>query len=157
MPPPLTRLLLGFLAGALSVLTFHQGMWEFFHLLNLPGLGMPAPYVLRPVPPFGIPQVASAAFWGGLYGAAFGYLSPRFTWPLWLCGLATGIVAVLVGWFIVAPIKGNPVAGGWAPFNWIRPVCINGFWGIGVGVIYGLLRGASSKQAGGLTAETLRR
>ena len=41
--------------------------------------------------------------------------------------------------FIVAPIKGNPVAGGWQAWPIARSLLINGFWGLGVGVILPLL------------------
>ena len=46
-----TRAVLGFVAAAISVLTFHQAMWALLHVLNLPGLGMPPPYPTGPVPP----------------------------------------------------------------------------------------------------------
>jgi hypothetical protein len=59
---------------------------------------------------------------------------------MWLCGLTLGLIAVLVGWFIVAPLKGLPIAGGWGPVNMLRSIVINGFWGLGVGIILPLLR-----------------
>ena len=49
------------------------------------------------------------------------------------------MIAALVGMFIVAPMKGNPIAGGWVPANMLRSVVINGFWGLGVGLILPLL------------------
>lgn len=42
------RALLGFVAAALSVLTFHQGMWAVLHALGMVPL---APYPMTPVPP----------------------------------------------------------------------------------------------------------
>jgi len=94
-----------------------------------------AAYRTTPVPPFGVPVIVSNCFWAGLYGAVFGLLFPRFTWPSWLCGLLLGLIAALVGWFIVAPLKGVPIAGGWVPVVMLRSIAINGFWGIGVGLI----------------------
>ena len=64
---------------------------------------------------------------------------PRFTWPMWLCGLILGCIAVLTGWFIVAPLKGQPIAAGWVPRDMLRSVMINGCFGIGVGLILPLL------------------
>jgi apolipoprotein N-acyltransferase len=147
MTTPSMRALLGFIAAAISVLTFHQAMWEALHVLALPGLTMPPPYPTRPVPPFGVPVIVSLCFWGGLYGAVFGLVLPRLTAPLWLCGLGLGVIAVLVGYFIVAPIKGTPVAGGWVAMNWVRSLLINGFWGIGVGVILPLFPVRSARLA----------
>jgi hypothetical protein len=139
MGNPATRALLGFIAAAISVLTFHQAMWEALHVLNLPGLGMPPAYPTRPVPPLGVPLILDLCFWGGLYGIVFGLLLPRMTPPLWLCGLVLGIIAALVGLLVVPAIKGLPIGAGWVPLNWLRSFLINGFWGIGVGIILPLM------------------
>ena len=105
----------------------------------IPGMGMPPPYPMRPIPPWGVPQIVNLCFWGGLYGAAFGLVLPRLTAPPWLCGLVLGIIAGLVGIFVVPAIKGLPVGAGWAPKTWLLIFLINGFWGIGVGIILPLL------------------
>jgi hypothetical protein len=139
MQTPATRALLGFIAAAISVLTFHQAMWEALHLLNLPGLGMPPPYPTRPVPPLGVPLILDLCFWGGLYGIVFALVLPRLTAPLWLCGLVLGIIAALVGLLVVPAIKGLPIGAGWVPLSWVRSFLINGFWGIGVGIILPLM------------------
>ena len=99
--------------------------------------GARAPYATNPVPPFGVPLIASLCFWGGLYGLAFGLVLPRA--PMWLLGLGLGLLAALVGWFVVAPLKGQPVAGGFVPLRMLVSVLINGTWGIGVGLILPLL------------------
>ena len=36
-------------------------------------------YRADPVPPLGVPLIADLCFWGGVYGAVFGLLLPRFT------------------------------------------------------------------------------
>jgi len=136
MPTTAMRGFLGFIAGAIAVLTFHQGMIAALHAL---GWAQFLPYRTTPVPPFGVPVILSNCFWGGLWGVAFGLLMPRFTWPMWICGLLLGFAAVLVGWFVVLPLKGAPVGGGWHLANMLRSVVINGFFGIGVGVILPLL------------------
>jgi tetrahydromethanopterin S-methyltransferase subunit B len=137
------RIALGFIVGAISVLTFHQAMWELLHYLALPGLGMPPPFPTEPVPPFGVPRIASLCFWGGVWGAAFGavWRGPRAS--LWWAGLLLGVVAALTGMFIVAAIKGQPIGGGWVLTNWIRSLLINGFWGLGVGLMLSALPGAT--------------
>jgi hypothetical protein len=136
MPAATMRAFLGFIAGAIAVLIFHQGMVAALHAV---GWASFAAYRTTPVPPFGIPVIVSNCFWAGLYGAAFGIAWPRFTWPSWLCGLILGLIAALVGWFVVAPLKGLPVGGGWVPANMLRSIAINGFWGLGVGLILPLL------------------
>jgi hypothetical protein len=136
MPAAPTRAFLGFIAAAIAVLTFHQGMIAAMHAV---GWVPVSPYRTTPIPPFGVPYIVNICFWGGLYGALFGFAMPRFTWPTWLCGLILGLIAALVSLFIVAPLKGNPIAGGWVPANILRSIVINGFWGLGVGLILPLL------------------
>jgi len=131
------RAALGFAAALLSVLAFHQGMWALLHAAGL----MPvAPYPTNPVPPLGVPLIGSLCFWGGLYGLAFGLALPRLPRaPMWLLGLGLGLLAAVVGWFVVAPLKGQPMASGFAPLRMLVSVLINGTWGIGVGLILPLL------------------
>ena len=134
------RALLGFAAGVLSVLSFHQGMWAILHAA---GLMPPAPYPTDPVPPLGVPRIANFCFWGGLYGVAFGLALPRLPprAPLWLLGLGLGLLAVLILWFVVAPLKGQPVAGGFVPVRMLVGALIHLAWGLGVGIILGLFMG----------------
>ena len=133
----LMRAALGFLAAVLSVLIFHQGAWALLYAIGL----MPrAPFPMDPVPPLGVPLTANLCFWGGLYGAAFGLALPRLPRaPTWLLGLGLGLLAACVGWFVVAPLKGQPVAGGFVPLRMLASLLINGAWGIGVGLILPLL------------------
>jgi hypothetical protein len=135
-----TRALLGFAAAVVSVLTFHQGTWA---LLHAAGLMPAAPYPTDPVPPLGVPRIANFCFWGGLYGLVFGLALPRLPRraPLWLLGLGLGLLAVLMLWFVVAPLKGQPAAGGFVPLRMLVTVLIHGAWGIGVGLILSLLMG----------------
>jgi hypothetical protein len=135
MPSLPMRALLGFVAAVISVLIFHQGMWAALHTLAFPGLTMPPPYPIDPIPPWGIPRIMNLCFWGGLYGIVFGLTLPRLTAPLWLCGLGLGVIAALVGILVVPAVKGLPIGSGWILLNWVRSLLINGFWGIGVGLI----------------------
>jgi hypothetical protein len=134
------RALLGFAAGVLSVLSFHQGMWAILHAA---GLMPPAPYPTDPVPPLGVPRIANFCFWGGLYGVAFGLALPRLPprAPLWLLGLGLGLLTVLILWFVVDPLKGQPVAGGFVPVRMLVGALIHLAWGLGVGIILGLFMG----------------
>ncbi len=123
------RASLGFLAAAVSVLTCHQAMWEALHLAGM----MPPPYPMVPTQPLGVPLILSLCFWGGLYGAVFGIALPRLAPPRWVWGLALGVLAAAVGFVIVAPLKGRPID--FAGVAVVRSLLINGFWGIGVGLI----------------------
>lgn len=83
--------------------------------------------------------MASLCLWGGLYGLAVGLVLPRSPrLPTWL--LALGLLIALIGWFLVVPLKGQPVASGFDPTRMLVSILITGFWGIGVGVILLLTR-----------------
>jgi hypothetical protein len=135
MPSALTRAFLGLIAAQLSVLVFHQTAIELFHLA---GMG-PRGWSMQPVPPFNVPKLADLCFWGGLYGAAFGLLLPRIRLPFPLAGILLGCVAALVGGFIVAPLKGLPLAWGGELSLLLRSFSVNGAWGLGVGLLLPLL------------------
>jgi hypothetical protein len=140
------RIALGFVIAVISVLTFHQGMWTLLHYLNLPGMGMPLPFPTDPVPPLGVPRIVSLCFWGGLWGALFGAVWRGRRESYWWAGLILGVAAALTGLFIVAAIKGQPIGGGWVMGSWIRSLLINGFWGLGVGLMFTLLAGATVRR-----------
>ena len=125
------QLVKAFSAGFASTLVFHQGLLA---LLYLAGAVQHAPYNLRAVPPLGIPAVISLAFWGGVWGAAI--------WPLltnvagaayWIRALVLGAIGPsAVALFIVFPLKGMPVAGGWDPKFLGTVLLLNGAWGLGM-------------------------
>jgi hypothetical protein len=132
----------GFIAGAVSVLVFHQ--FGFF-VANELGLLKAQLYNMRPVPPLGVPTIISSAFWGGLWGIAGAYVVPRLpsvlNGPLgWI--LFAGIIVTLVNWFIVLPIKGSPIGGGFRMPNVVVVPLVYAFWGLGMWVVFGLVRRA---------------
>jgi hypothetical protein len=135
MPVAPMRMLLGFTVGALAILTFHQGMWEALHLFKIPKLIMPVAYPLVRIAPFGLPHIVSLCLWGGLYGAAFGFLMPRFALPLWACGLILGAIAAVVEMAVITFLAGMPIGAGWTKQIWIRTVLLNEVWGLGVGML----------------------
>jgi sulfite exporter TauE/SafE len=124
----------GFAAGALSVLVFHQGTVA---LLHLAGLLPNPPFPMRPVGPLGVPQLASLAFWGGIWGIAIAaVLAARPAWPPLRVGLVVGAIGcVLVGFTLVAALRGQPLMAGFDPNRWWRSVVINGAFGWGVGLL----------------------
>lgn len=130
----------GFVAGVLSVLMFHQ--WGFYAAAEL-GFGRPSLYSMRPVPPWGIPTIASQAFWGGLWGALGALVVARLPGILngalgWILFAITLVLAV--NWFVVLPIKGAPIGGGWRlPGVAVVPI-VYALWGFGMWLFYGLVR-----------------
>jgi hypothetical protein len=132
---PAQKLLLGFLAGFVATLLFHQPVLA---LLNELGIAKGTIYSLRATAPLGVPQVISLAFWGGVWGIVFAAIDHRFPRGAlyWICAFLFGaIFPTLVAWFIVAPMKGLPMAGGWQFNRMLTGFLINGAWGLGTALL----------------------
>lgn len=126
-------LLTAFIAGALSVLIFHQGA---FALMNLAGLPHHAIYSTQATKPFGLPAIWSITLWGGVWGLVFAAIF-RSLWGISLvvAGIIFGALVVSAfAWFVVAPLKGQPLAGGAVPMNMLVAMLVNGAWGFGTGL-----------------------
>jgi hypothetical protein len=123
----------GFISGAASVLLFHQGAFALVHAL---GLTPRTPYSMQPTSPMGIPQIWSITFWGGVWGVLLAATLARLQGRrLILAALVFGaILPTLVAWFVVAPLKGQPMAAGWAPAGMAVGLIVNGAWGLGTGL-----------------------
>lgn len=131
-----SRLAAGFAAGFLATLLFHQ---IALLVLHAAGLTHAMPWPMRPVPPFGVPQCLSLAFWGGVWGIVLVLVEPylqRSPGGYWLAATVFGAVfPTLVAWFIVAPLKGLPAAGGFHFPGLIVGPIVNGAWGLGTALL----------------------
>jgi hypothetical protein len=136
-------ILVGFIAGAVSVLIFHQlGFWISKELGYTPQAVI---YNMRPLPPWGVPTIVSAAFWGGLWGILAAFLVPRLPGALggvlgWV--LFAAIIVTLVNWFVVLPIKGAPMGGGFRMPGLVVVPIVYGLWGFGMWLIARGMRAA---------------
>ena len=135
--------IVGFIAGAISILIFHQGtLWAAGEM----GLLKPTLYNMKGVPPWNVPTIVSQCFWGGLWGIAAAFAVERFPgylkgWPGWV--LVATVAATLVNWFVVAPIKGTtspgmllftkPDAVRWSPV--LGVLVVYAMWGFGMWLI----------------------
>ncbi|MFC5527241.1 hypothetical protein ACFPPA_15985 [Rhodanobacter ginsengisoli] len=123
--------LLAFVAGFVSTLAFHQGLLELLHLAG----AFPHPaWNMTPVPPLGVPAVLSLAFWGGLWGIVlWALIRNQHGGKRWLWGAVWGaLLPSIVALFVVFPMKGMPVAGGFDPKLILGALLLNGVWGLGV-------------------------
>jgi hypothetical protein len=142
------RFIAGFFAAFLATLVFHQIGLELCHLIGLtPGM----PYNFKGVPPWGVPQVISLAFWGGVWGFVFVAVERGFRrWPggYWGGAIIFGaIFPTVFSWFVVAPLKGLPPGYGFHfPGLLVGPI-VNGLWGLGTGVFLGILPGAGTRPS----------
>jgi hypothetical protein len=130
----LSRLVVGFIAGFLATLVFHQLMLAF-----LRGVGVAPflPYSWTPTEPFGMPAVLSLSFWGGVWGIIFTFIHGSFPHGAgyWVAAFLFGaVLPSLVALLVVLPFKGRPIGGGWQLRLLVTAFFANGAWGIGTGV-----------------------
>ena len=132
---PTTRLFLGFVAGFLSHLIFQGGFGAILYAAHL----LPAlTWSLKPVPPLGVPMSLNLGFWAGLWGLAYALLEPRLTALLgwWLGGLVFGLAPLAVYWFVVLPLKGSGIGGGFHPAMVPIEIGFHVIFGIGTAIIF---------------------
>lgn len=147
MPGPAARLALGFVAGALSNLVVEGAVGALLHAAQLaPSL----PWNFAPVPPLGVPQSVSLAFWAALFGIAYALLEPGLTARL---GRKAGALAygaavpLLVDWFVVLPLKGHGPGGGFRPAAVPVDIALNMALGLGLVAIYWAALGLARRRA----------
>lgn len=139
-------LAMAFIAGVVAVPVFHQLL---LGLLHMAGIVPFAPFSTAPTKPFGIPDIVSISFWGGVWGVIFAVTVAR-----WFSGAAYWIAAAVVGgvvltlvfMFIVWPLK----IGGLPPNMvglFVIGFLLNAAWGIGWALLLALferLRGGAA-------------
>jgi len=132
-------LLVGFISGAISVLLFHQGAAALLHALELTPR---APYSMNATAPFGVPQLWSIAFWGGVWGIVLAAALARLRGAalVFAATLFGAVLPTLVAWFVVAPLKGQPMAAGFVPAAMLIGPIVNAAWGFGTGLGLALFR-----------------
>jgi cytochrome c biogenesis protein CcdA len=137
---PQGRIVYGFAAGALAVLIFHQGMVLILHLLGqVPNF----PWSLR-ANPWGVPQILSSMFWGGVWGVLFAFVIGRlpYHWPLWIKGVALGLVlhVILGNWIVLALARGQAMFAGGQPPRMLISALIGTSFGLGWALIHAALK-----------------
>ena len=143
-----TNLLLGFVAGALAVVTAHEAIiYVLWTAKVLPPTAQP--WSMTAYGPFGVPTIANRMFWGGLLGALFAAIWPILpSSAMWLRGLIYGVLVVIFSnWLLVPFIKGTvfklpnqALFGGLDPTRMMITLVILCSFGLGLGLIYGMLR-----------------
>ena len=154
MHSTLTRVVGGFIAGALAVLIFHQGMYVLMQQAGLP-LGGTAFNMSPDKAAYGMPRLLNQMFWGGLWGIVFAYMIDRLPGPNVVRGLIFGMVfpMLLGSWLILALIKGTPIFSGAMAKGGFNILALrNGFllnglaFGIGLGLLYPAIAGMFSRR-----------
>jgi hypothetical protein len=129
------RVLFGFIAGFFATLIFHQ---LTLSILWGAGFAPPKPFSMAATRPFGVPAVFSLAFWGGGWGILFALVFGNVPQgrAYWVKAFLFGaLLPSLIALFVVLPLKGRPMGGGWHLPLLVTALLINGAWGIGTGLI----------------------
>jgi hypothetical protein len=140
------RAVMGFIAGALSVVTVMSAAWWLTQAAGyIPANANPL-WTMEPRVPvwiarsiagmnWDIPRVANLAFWGGVWGLAlsllFAGLRGAAWWLAWI--LAGAIVVAAMAIWGVPAIKGQPLAAPSAQRLLISGF-LNGMWGLGAAI-----------------------
>jgi len=141
--PVAKRFLIAFVAGCIAVPVFHQSLLALFTAI---GTVSAAPYSSAPAAVTGLPQVVSRALLGGVYGVALVILLERLvphrSGPaFWIAALGIGaVLPSIVAWFIIEPIKGQPLASGGDPTQLGVALATNAAWAAGTAGIYSFVR-----------------
>lgn len=123
-----------FLAGFISTLVFHQGL---FHLLYIAGKVPKPAWDMTSTQPLHVPAVISLAFWGGVWGIALWLMiKKQSSARQWVLAIVLGaLLPSTVALLFVVPMKGMAFAANWDPKIWMGALLLNGAWGLGVALI----------------------
>jgi hypothetical protein len=140
------RIVLGFVAAAISVLVVHEGI---IYLLNAGGYIPSRGWSMTPaIAPWGVPRLINNVIWGGLWGVLFALVYDRVPGGMaWLKGLIFGLFIVVVSNWILLPLIKGQVFGqanqvlfsAWNPQRMLIVAIIVGGFGLGLGIIYGII------------------
>jgi hypothetical protein len=133
------RIVIGFIAAALAVVTVHQGI---VFLLNMYGMTPNKPWTTTPFGPLGVPQIVNSMFWGGLWGALYGLIHEKIPGGIAVVkGLLYGLaIVVCSNWIVLPLIRGQALFAGMDPKRLMAGALILGGFGIGTALFYQLLR-----------------
>jgi hypothetical protein len=111
-------------------------------ILHLAGIVPIAPFSFAPTKPFGIPDVISISFWGGVWGIVFQLTVARWFrgTSYWVAAIvAAGIALTLVFMFVVFPLKFGGMPPDLVGF-FVIGFLLNAAWGLGWALFLALFR-----------------
>ncbi len=128
--------IMGFVAGALSVVTVMTAAWWLTQAAGFIPANAPKFWSMTPaIPPFGVPRYINLAFWGGVWGLAlnliFGGLRGAGNWLAWFLAGAIAVAGVAI--FVMPAIKGLPI-NNLTPQRFMVSGFLNGMFGLGTAI-----------------------
>jgi hypothetical protein len=137
---------IGFVAGFLATVIFHQGFLEILAQLNMIPF---KPYNITPTHPFGVPSFISLSFWGGIWGILGilifkKYLNKKRFWIFF--AIFGGIFPPLIYCLIVMPAKDIDPTTILQPARLTLMFVVNFIWGFGTALFSRVLLKILSKN-----------
>ena len=120
-------MVLGFIAGVVATLVFHQGtVWLLSQVMAIPF----GPWSMRRNA-YGVPMILALSFWAGVWGIVLAWLLAwRPALPDLLTGFVLGaIVPSVWGWTVIATLHGRPLFAGGNVRAILLVLFIDGVWG----------------------------
>jgi hypothetical protein len=145
------RIVVGFIAGAISVLLVHQPLLMLFKSIGwiaqftpyntAPFAGAPAMIKTVFAPMGGFPIIANLVFWGGVWGALFALIYRVFPGPMIVKGLLFGLVLVILSnWLVLPYLRGQPFFANFDVMRLLVGGLLQMAFGAGIAIIYSLMR-----------------
>jgi hypothetical protein len=126
------NIIIGFFAGALAILFFHQTtifLWQQAGVIPGRAWGNAL------VPPLGVPAFLNSMFWGGIWGVVFTLIANKFpaSWSWWLKGMVFALLGpLLFGWIVMPFIKNTPFFANGVPMRMFLGMTIQLAFGFGL-------------------------
>lgn len=119
------------LAGAVSILTFHQGMLALLHLGRMTTA---RPWPLHATWPLGWPLLLTQSLFGALLALPlWALIRNRANAGHWLRAMILGaLLGAAFELLALAPLRGHVFAAGLDAQVWVRTILLYGSWGLGV-------------------------
>jgi hypothetical protein len=130
---------MAFVAGALAVPVFHQILLAILHAVGIVPI---AAFSFAPTRPFGVPDMISISFWGGVWGVVFQLTVPRWFSGIsyWVAAIVGGGVALtLVFMFVVWPLKVGGLPSDMVGL-FVIGFLLNAAWGLGWALFLAVFR-----------------
>lgn len=133
-------ILIGFIAGFLATVIFHQGLLELFFRLGI--ISFNKAYSIKPTYPFGIPAFISSSFWGGIWGIIGLFVFRNYITKkrfFLLFSIFDGIFPPLIYCVVVVPVKHIDPSTIFYPKRLLLMFIINFIFGFGTALIIKIL------------------
>lgn len=122
------------LAGAISILTFHQGMLALLYIGRLSGT---RPWALHAAWPLGWPSVLTVAAFGAVLALPlWAIIRHHANAGHWLRAIVFGaLLGSAFELLALAPLRGQAFAAGLDARIWVHVILLYGAWGLGLAAL----------------------